>query len=165
MKEKLLLKIQIIQIQLKILLLRKKLTVPNLPKPKYVVVHHGGGRLNFHDVNEYHRGLWGFRSSLGYYAGYHKFIEYDGKLHIARRDNEEGAHTVEQGNPGWWNKNTVGICLQGDLTEERPTEAQLKTLKQELDSYNLPVKIHSEISATSCPGKHLRDWVDEYRKK
>jgi N-acetylmuramoyl-L-alanine amidase len=163
MLEKIKLQIQIIQIQLKILLLKQRLTVPNLSSPKFVVVHHGADKMGFEQVNEYHRKLWNFKSSLGYYAGYHKFIEYGGKLHIARRDNEEGAHAVEKGNSGWWNKNSVGICLQGNMEKEKPTEWQLRTLKRELESYGLPVKMHCEISSTLCPGKHLKEWVEEYR--
>ncbi len=159
MRKQLELKLKILQLQLQVLLLRRKLTIPNLPSPKYVVVHHGAGALDFNGVNEYHKRLWGFRSSLGFYAGYHKFIEYDGTLYKAREDNEKGAHTVERNNPGWWNENSVGICLQGDLTKERATEAQLKTLKEELDNYNLPIKMHSEISPTLCPGKNLKAWL------
>ena len=159
----LLLKLKILQLQLQVLLLRKKLTIPNLPKPKYVVVHHGAGPLNFEQVNNYHKGRWQFRSSLGYYCGYHKFIEYDGTLHIARADNERGAHTVEPSKPGWWNENSVGICLQGDFTQEYPTQSQLKTLKEELDKYAVPVKMHKEISPTLCPGRYLEKFIKEYR--
>jgi N-acetylmuramoyl-L-alanine amidase len=161
--EKLKLQLLILQLKLRVLLLRQQLTIPNLPKPKFVVVHHGGGRLDFNGVNEYHKKLWNFRSSLGYYAGYHKFIEYTGKLHIARRDNEKGAHTVEKGNANWWNENSVGICLQGNFENEQPTQPQLDRLREELDKYNLPVKMHCEISPTLCPGKNLKKLVENYR--
>lgn len=156
---RLLLQIQIYQIQLAILLFKKKLTVPNLPKPKYVIPHHGGGSWSFHQVNNHHKNKWGFKSSLGFYIGYHKWIAYDGRLYIARRDNERGAHAVERGRPHWWNKNSVGICLQGNFEKERPTDAQLKTLKKELDSYDVPIKQHKEIYPTLCPGKYLSEWL------
>ena len=62
--EKLKLQIKIIQIQLAILLLKQKLTIPNLDNPKKIIIHHGGGWLDFYGVNEYHRQKWGFRSAL-----------------------------------------------------------------------------------------------------
>ncbi len=156
-----LLEIQILQIRLVIFLLKQKRTIPNLPKPKYIVLHHGGGDWSFYQVNNHHKNKWGFKSSLGYYIGYHKWISYNGKLFIARRDNEEGAHTVEKGRPHYWNRNSVGICLQGNMEEEQPTESQLNTLKKELDNYNIPIKQHKEIFATLCPGKNLSKWLSE----
>ena len=143
--------------------MKKKLTIPNLPKPQYIVIHHGGGDWGFSQVDESHRQKWGFKSSLGYYIGYHKFIGYDGRLYIARQDNEQGAHTVEVNRPGFWNKNSVGICLQGNLEVEEPTESQLQTLKRELDKYDIPIKMHKEIVPTLCPGKNLEKWIREYR--
>jgi len=58
------LNIQIIQIQLAILLLQQKLTVPNLDAPKKIIIHHGGGNLDFDGVNRYHEMIWGFKSAL-----------------------------------------------------------------------------------------------------
>jgi len=62
--EKLKLQIKIIQIQLAILLLKQKLTIPNLDKPKKIIIHHGGGWLDFEQVNQYHKTKWGFKSAL-----------------------------------------------------------------------------------------------------
>ena len=159
--EQLKLQIQILQIQIQILLLRKKLTIPNLPKPSYIIIHHGGGNWNFQQVNESHKNRWGFKSSLGYYIGYQYFIEYSGKVYQGRADNEEGAHTV--GNvPYYYNKNSIGICLQGNMEIEKPTVAQLKSLKELVDKKQLEYNIsnqrtigHREVSNTLCPGKYL----------
>ena len=38
--------------------------MPNLNDPRYIIIHHGAGQLNFEQVNEYHKGKWGFKSSL-----------------------------------------------------------------------------------------------------
>ena len=58
--------------------------------PQWVIVHHTGptaydpkadtSHHTFEDVNEYHRQKWDFKSSLGYYIGYHYFIEKDGTV-------------------------------------------------------------------------------------
>ena len=160
--QKILLEIQILKIRLAIKLFKQKKTIPNLPKPRYIVVHHSGNNHTFYQVNAYHKKRWGFKSSLGFYIGYHKWIAYNGKLFIARRDNEEGAHCVEKGNPHYWNRNSVGICLQGNMETELPTTAQLETLKKELDRYNILVKQHKEIYPTLCPGKNLSKWLSEF---
>ena len=154
MIEKLLLQIKILQIQLQILLLQKKLTVPNLNDPKYIIIHHGAGSLNFEQVNEYHKSKWGFRSSLNFYIGYQYFISYSGRVYRGRADNEEGAHCIN------FNKHSIGICLQGNMEIEEPTLAQLTALerlvKEKKARYNIKViNGHRDFSSTSCPGRNL----------
>lgn len=133
---------------------------------RFVIVHHGGGDWNFWQANQHHKGLWNFKSSLGYYVGYQKFIEYDGTLHVARTDDEEGAHCVDPDRPGYWNNNSVGICLQGNFEKDYPHEAQIETLKKELDGYKkkgYKIKSHKDIVKTVCPGEHLYDFVERYK--
>lgn len=55
--------IKILQLQLQ-LMLGQKVTVPNLPAPNKIIIHHGGGWLDFEGVNEWHKIKWGFRSAL-----------------------------------------------------------------------------------------------------
>lgn len=162
--KKLELQLLVLKLKLEILLLRKKRTIPNLPQPKIVVVHHGGGGWAFEQVNNHHKNLWGFISSLGFGIGYHKWIKYGGEVVTARRDNEEGAHTVDPANRGWWNKNSVGICLRGNTDIKKPTEWQLRALKEELDSYvarGFKIKYHGQIVSTACPGKYLKEWLKD----
>lgn len=104
------------------------------------------------------------------YIGYAYFISYDGIIHQGRSDREEGAHTVEVGRPGFWNKNALSICLQGNTEEVPPTEAQLKSLKKLIEKkmleYGIPkenIKMHCEIVSTQCPGRNLIKWIKEYR--
>ena len=164
--EKIKLQIKILQIQLRIALLKEKLTVPNLPDPKYIVVHHSASNETFEQVNEYHKQKWGLISSLGYGIGYQYFIEYSGKVYQGRRDNEEGAHCVEANRPGFWNKNSIGICLQGNFEEMEPTTNQLIELKKLIDKKKTEYNItdnrifgHREISPTLCPGQFLFQWL------
>lgn len=169
MIEKLKLQIQIIKIKIQILLLQKKLTVPNLPEPKYLVIHHGGGNMTFEQVDIYHRRKWGFKSSLGFYAGYHYFIE-DGKVYQARRDNEEAAHCVEKGNPHYWNKNSIGIGVKGntelsDITSEDKIalEGLVVRLMGKYSIGKSHLLGHRDISATLCPGKYLYEWLTNFK--
>jgi len=170
--EKLKLQLLVLRLQLQVKFLRQKLTIPNLPQPKIVIVHHGGGDWDFKTINRNHR-WWkqrngsvieGKKSSLGYWAGYHKFIEFTGKLYIARRDNEEGAHCVDPARPGYWNKNAVGLGVQGNTDLQKSPDWLLMTLKDELDEYvakGFKVKYHGQIVPTACPGKYLKEWLKD----
>lgn len=154
MLEKLKLQLKILQLQLEVLLLQKKKTIPNLNDPKHIIIHHGAGSLNFEQVNEYHKGKWGFQSSLGYYIGYQYFISYSGRVYQGRSDTEEGAHTIG------YNKCSIGICLQGDFSKEQMTEGQLTALEKLVAEKKLRYNIgvvngHRDFSNTSCPGQNL----------
>jgi len=158
---KLKLKVIVLQLQIRKALLKQKLTIPNLKPRKLVIVHHGGGSFNFWQVNNHHKNLWKMKSSLGYYIGYQKWIEYDGKLYTARRDNEEGAHTVGV-IPHYYNRNSVGICLRGDYDTLPVSPIQILTLIRILDEYKkkgYEIKCHRDFSKTTCPGRYLYNWV------
>ena len=169
--EKIKITILILKLQLQIKLLKQKRTIPNLLKPEYIMIHHGGDNNNFWQVNNYHKNIWNFKSSLGYYVGYHYWIEKYGKLYQARRDNERAAHCVEKGNPNFWNTKAVSICLQGNFENEEPTDSQLKVLKEWVDKkrkeYNIPISrvlYHGEKDITLCCGKNLISWFTNYKK-
>ena len=77
-----------------------------------------------------------------------------GRVYQGRADNEEGAHTIG------YNKQSVGICLQGNFEEEEPTPTQMdalkKLVKEKKESYNISVvNGHRNFSNTSCPGNNL----------
>jgi len=163
--EKLKIQIQILAIKIKILLLGQKLTVPNLDDPTKIILHHGGGWLDFAGVNAYHKDKWGFRSSLGYYIGYQYFIERDGKIFQGRADNEEGAHTKG------YNQKTIGICLMGNGCEKDFAEDQYasleKLVKEKMGKYNLrktQLYGHFEFAATLCPSEPLKKWIVDYKR-
>jgi len=136
--------------------------------PEWIVVHHTGGtRANpladtshhtFEIVDNYHRGLWQFQSSLGYFIGYHYFIEKDGKITQGRSDSDEGAHTRGV------NLKSIGICLAGNFDATLPTaeqvEALTKLLKELSVEHSIPVtKIvpHRKFAKKSCYGNKLPD--------
>ena len=162
--------IQIITIKLQILLLKKKLTVPTFKSPNHIVIHHDAGNNNFATVNNWHKQKWNWKSSLGFYCGYYYFLEKSGKVYQARRDNEEAAHTVGK-QPHYWNRNSIGICLQGNFNNETPSLAQVSALRELLFRLEIKYKIpkteiygHREISSTTlCPGKHLEKLIRDYK--
>lgn len=161
------LQIQILLIQLQIVLLRKKLTIPNLPKPKYIIIHHTVENNGFKRVNEWHRQLWGFRSSLGFYCGYQLYLEKLGKWYRARSDIEEGAHC-----PGH-NKDSIGIAVQGDYRTKELTPQMNLMLTNKVDELRKKYGIPKEnvlgdkegripTRPTECPAG-LINWVKKYR--
>lgn len=146
-------------------------------KPQFLIVHHTGGtdadpladtsHHTFEIVNEYHRQLWNFKSSLGFYIGYQYFIDINGKVTQGRADTDEGAHTIGK------NLSSLGICLAGNFDATMPTKAQidaLKTLlKAKMSQYSIPlanVVPHRTFASKTCYGKHLSDtWAQELLKE
>lgn len=142
-------------------------------KPEYLIVHHTGGsdanpnqdssNFTFAQCDLQHKGQFNFKSSLGYYCGYQYYIEKDGKLYQARKDNEEGAHTIGQ------NKNSIGVCLAGNFDATLPTEAQKATLKklltEKMAEWGIPkekIVPHRKFAVKTCFGRKLSDtWAQE----
>ena len=99
------------------------------------------------------------------FIGYQYFIEKDGTIFRGRLDREEGAHTVGD-TAHYYNRTSIGICLQGNMEIEEATPAQLKSLKALIDYKKQQYQIdnnriygHRELQATLCPGKNLWVWL------
>lgn len=140
-------------------------------KPQLLIVHHTGGtdanpkedtsHHTFEIVNEWHKQMWNFKSSLGFYIGYHYFIDKTGKVTQGRADTDEGAHTIGK------NLVSLGICLAGNFDVTDPTKEQvaaLKTLlKAKMSQYGIAVSSvvpHRKYANKSCYGSRLSDaWV------
>ena len=132
-------------------------------EPKYLIVHHEAPPVitdspRFGIVDSYHKTKGFPKSSLGYYCGYHYFIEKTGQIWKARQDNEIGAHTIG------YNDKSIGICLAGDFDLEKPSivqESALQSLLKEKMAYYgiLPENIvpHRRFAAKSCYGSNLTD--------
>lgn len=134
--------------------------------PKFLIIHHTGGtdaqpnldtsHFSFSQCNDLHRVRFDMLSSLGYYVGYHYYIERSGKLHQARADNEEGAHAKG------FNTSSIGICLAGNFDSTLPTAEQVLTLKKLLNAKAQQYKIatkdilpHRNFAQKTCYGTRL----------
>jgi len=135
----------------------------SLPK-KYIILHHtltNRDKTTFQAVDNYHRNLWNKKSSLGYYLGYHYFINFQGKVYQARNDWEIGIHCYQDNK----NLDSIGICLAGNFDQEKPSQKQLNSLKklvQDLiDKYNIVfnnLKFHRDYANyKSCPGNNIKN--------
>jgi len=131
--------------------------------PTYIILHHSSvsqkkNKKQFRAINNYHKSLWDFKSSLGYYVGYQYLIEPSGKVIQARRNTETGAHCYQQD----MNHKSIGICLTGHFDLEQPKPKQIFALRDLLrklcKDYVIPVKnikTHNEFAKKSCPGSNI----------
>jgi N-acetylmuramoyl-L-alanine amidase len=86
---------------------------------KYLIIHHSAtprDTTTFEAIRNYHIKQNGF-----WEIGYHYFIDGRGKLYDGRPKNYIGAHCVADN----MNYKSLGICLAGNFTEEKPTSEQL----------------------------------------
>lgn len=136
--------------------------------PQYIVLHHAAAPIEqtFSTINEYHRKKFGFKSSLGYYAGYHYVIDVKGQIHQARAHKDPGAHTKENN----MNYKSLGVCLTGwfdDGHDAMPNEKQRIALKKLLthlmEQEDIPwgnIRFHRDYSPKTCPGMHItKNWI------
>lgn len=145
-------------------------------EPKYIVVHNTDvsrkrASLQFRAVNNYHRDVRGFpKSSLGYYGGYHFFVEPDGTELRYKEDWEVGAHCNEVVDGKSMNYQSIGLCWAGDGDMEFPTEKQETMLairiKKLVEKYNIPrtnIRIaphrHWKPSKTCYGSRIANDWA------
>ena len=145
-----------------------KIFASSVNRPQYLIVHHVGGtdanplldtsNQSFETVNAYHKIAFDFKSSLGYYIGYHYYISKNGILRQGRLDTDEGAHTLG------YNNKSIGICLAGNFDAKLPTPEQTSALKILLEKkksqYNIPsqnIVAHRMFANKTCFGRKLSD--------
>lgn len=97
--------------------------------------------------------------------GYHYLIDPAGRVWCGRDLSWQGAHVKGQ-NPG-----KLGVCLMGNYSVQRPTQAQLEALSRfttsQMRRYNVPVnrvQTHMELAQTECPGRNLQPMLVSMRR-
>lgn len=144
----------------------KRKTKNNMNTPKEFIIHHTGGsdaapladssNYSFEQCNTDHKVKFNMLSSLGYYVGYHYYIDKNGVVKQARADTDEGAHTKGR------NSDSIGICLAGNFDSTLPTKAQTDSLKDLMAALAPKYKItvanpHRKYAAKTCYGNKLTD--------
>ena len=139
-----------------------------------IVIHHmASGAGNAAVIHRIHRSKgW---DGIGYHfvIGNGTLTE-DGSVELGYRwkTQEVAAHckAPRKGDPNWWNRNSIGICLIGHFNETEPTRKQMDTLVRLIRSlmaeYDIPaheVRPHSGLRKTDCPGK-LFPWNEMMRR-
>lgn len=115
--------------------------------PKGIVLHHAaaGGRVE--DIHKYHKNTNGWAG-----IGYHFYVRKDGTIWRGRPENWLGAHTTGH-------NNKLGICAEGNFDNDTMSAAQQAAIIDLIaylqETYGtLPIYRHSDLDATSCPGKY-----------
>ncbi len=116
-----------------------------------IVCHHSGVtvRQSVEIIHEYHKNTNGWAG-----LGYHFYVRTDGSLYRGRPENTVGAHAVGA------NYNSIGICFEGNFSEEEMNNKQLKA-GQELiaylkDKYKITKVVgHIDIDTSECPGNNF----------
>jgi hypothetical protein len=125
-------------------------------KPSYIIVHHSAAKSpvpQFEAINEWHKDREFPESELGFFAGYHRVIEKDGTVVVARNDHERDCDALGH------NYDSLSVCLVGHYDMEVPPPAQLASLAKVLQEWcqvhsltAADIHIHREFAATNCPG-------------
>lgn len=99
-------------------------------------------------------------NGFGMYIAYHYVIGGNGELKATRPVDEVGYHASN------WiaNLTSIGICLCGNFDLERPTMAQMKTLRDLIAKIKKERRIkpdaifgHRKFAPKTCPGKNFTD--------
>lgn len=141
---------------------------------KYVIVHHDASlagevynakQLYAQEANYHIKKGWG-------HLGYSFRIARNGSVYQTVPYEEIGVHA---GNYRYF-KNSLGVCLDGDFTRQKPSVAQLNALRSFMDklSYHAPELpgvtrkswyAHKEVRLlpTACPGTEVTQLIKDYR--
>lgn len=124
----------------------KELFHGNIPN-KLIYHHSAKEQCSIHDIHKLHleNGLSGF--------GYHFFVKKDGSICMGRPEIDIGSHTIG------YNKNSIGICAEGNFMKEEMSEVQKDSLielgKHLKDKYGIQnIYGHRELNPTKCPGEN-----------
>jgi hypothetical protein len=141
-----------------------RITVHHSADPDPVVLD-GSSAKTFEAVREIQKAHMDGRSTHYGDIGYHFVIDPYGRVIEGRDLGYQGAHAS-----GDNNIQNIGICLIGNFEEEEPTTAALDALRRQIETlrrkFGIPkgeVLGHKELRATECPGRHLMEWIEEYR--
>ncbi|MDO9399213.1 MAG: peptidoglycan recognition family protein [bacterium] len=136
----------------------------------FIIIHHSAtarDKTTLNAINKVHQKLFNYKSSLGWYVGYHYFIAGNGIIRQTRKDADYGAHCRADN----MNSKAIGICLSGNFEIEQPSEKQLVSLEKIVErlkkDYNIKndnILGHCQVlgAKTACPGKNLLSWIERY---
>lgn len=117
-------------------------------KTDAIVVHHRAGNGDVMSIHNLHINQNGWSG-----IGYHFYVRKNGDVFRGRPIDKMGAHASGH------NSHTIGICFEGNFEKEKMSNIQIES-GRELIKYireyyksELPVLKHSDVCATSCPGK------------
>lgn len=125
-----------------------------------IVIHHTGEN----DIDASAQQIHGWHLNNGWAGiGYHFVVRKDGTVERGRPEWAVGSHAYGE------NSHTIGIHLSGDFMTAYPTQEQVENcallIANICEDYRIPtdrnhIVGHGELMATSCPGTHLQELLD-----
>lgn len=167
-------------IESKMTLWRRSTWTDMVPKPwlmsgaghyDRLTIHHAGETTNFNlDKNAVIRDLEGVLTEHveRHYGdiGYHFIIDYAGRVWEGRSLAYDGAHVSGQ------NDNNIAVMLLGNFEKQKPSAAQLASMKQLVELLREHFRIkryriysHRDLGQSACPGRHLYAHVSRLREQ
>jgi N-acetylmuramoyl-L-alanine amidase len=146
---------------------------PSLGRPFRITLHHTAGdetdSLNatireVRAIQKYHqdgpRRHWAD-------IGYHFLIDGDGRVIEGRPVEALGAHAENH------NRGNIGVALMGNFNEDRPSAAQIESLKRLVSYLCARYRIdpatglcmHMDLKGTACPGRHVAHMFPSLRSE
>ena len=124
-----------------------------------IVLHHSasGSHTTWQNIQDWHlKNGWAG-------IGYHYVIHADGIIYRGRPEDKAGAHAYQDAKHEA-NSDGIGICLVGNFMSSQPTGTQLDALVELIRDIwkrypGIPVIGHSDVMATSCPGRKF-PWAE-----
>lgn len=106
------------------------------------------------------RDLQQIARSRGFVDISYSFIVFQsGRIWEGRGKGREGAHTIG------YNDNAYAVAAAGNYDRQTPSKAMIEAIRwlrrQYLDLENRPVRPHSAVSSTACPGSKLRARISD----
>jgi hypothetical protein len=115
----------------------------------YIILHH--------DSIPHHKSMpivniHNFHVSQGFVTfGYHYYITRCGTIMKFHNHSERTAHAGIE-----WNRKSIGVCVSGNFETNKLTNNQSIALSKLIQYFKKPVKLHSEVSTTKCPGAYFK---------
>lgn len=144
-----------LQIYEPLIINKRRLKKRDLSEISYYVLHHSAGTGDVYKIQREHLGR-GFAD-----IGYHFYITRKGNCYAGRPIEYVGAHCKGH------NRDTIGICLEGDFRRVNPTKEQLKTTVKLIEYLDDKLECcceivnHRDFCATLCPVIDLAQSVTE----
>lgn len=122
-----------------------------------IFVHHtvsNGGKMSPAEERAEMRNLQHIAWARGFNDISYSFIIFQsGRIYEGRGRGIEGAHTLG------YNDTAYGVAAAGNYETAQPSKAMVKSyrwLRDHLKLRGRPIRPHSSVYATACPGKNLR---------
>jgi hypothetical protein len=132
-----------------------------------MVFHHAAGEMTVDEINAYHISPNHISKDGCPRICYHFFIPRSGKILWC---NDFEIVTWSNGS-SHYNRTTLNVCFQGDLTKTQPSPEQIKTaillwewsrvyFKYAFGTNSPRLLGHNQIKATQCPGSFLKSLIE-----